>query len=286
MKRYLMILAAIALSLVSCQKYDTELDELQQRLDQLETDNSKVNGNVEALAKIVEELQKSAQVTSFTQIVESGNVIGYTVNFKEDDGSTQSVTIYNSTVNVSVGTLDGKYYWMVDGNWLTDDSGNKIEACAGAVLPQFRLVSGVIEASLDGGASWKNVGEVGTPVINNVIDGENEVVFQLSSGTSITLSKFPALKLNLGTTSVQMAAGGGRGISYTIIGGNEDTSIMVWARDGWQASVNKTDYTKGYIEITAPDVASESEVLVIVSDNSTATGGRTVFASISVKSTL
>lgn len=285
MKRFFLIIALCAVSLTGCKKYDAEIADLQRQIDELETARSRVNDNVISLGKLVEALEKSAQVTSFTQVVEGGQVVGYTVTFKEEGKPAESVTVYNSTANVSVGELDGKYYWMVNGQWLTDDSGNKVEACTGPVVPQFRLVSGVIEVSLDGGATYKVVGEVGTPVLDNVIDGEDSVTFVMASGARITIPKQPALTLTLGAHSLTMAAGGGRGVKYTITGGNEDTSVIVWTRDGWKAEVEATNSSTGFINITSPNVASESQVMVIVSDNGTATGGRTVFDTISVVST-
>ena len=285
MKRLVLILTICAASLAGCQKYDAEIADLQRQIDELETDRSNVNENVISLGKLVDALQKSAEVTSFTQITEGGRVIGYTVTFKEEGKPAESVTVYNSTANVGVGESGGKYYWMVGGQWLLDDNGNKVEACTGAVVPQFRLVGGVIEVSLDGGATYRAVGEVGTPVIDSVTDGDVYVTFRLASGTEIKLKKQPALTLTLGTRSLSMAAGGGRSVKYTIVGGNASTSVIAWSRDGWTATVEATAATTGFINITSPSVASTSQVLVIVSDNSTDTGGRTVFDTIDVVAT-
>ena len=262
MKRIVTILAAFALVVSSCQKYDAEIAELQKKIDALTTSSSKVNDNVAALRKIVEAIQAADQVTSFAPVSEGGKVVGYTVTFKEAG----SVTVYNSTANVSVGVLDGKYYWMVNGAWLTDAQGNKIEAAAGSVVPQFRITSGNIEVSLDNGATWSNVGQIGTPVINNVVDAEGSVTFVMADGSSIVLPKQEALTLTLTTTSLSMAKGGGRSVNYTISGGGAGTQLSVYAKDGWIASVTRTSDTKGYIDVSAPSVASTSEVLVFLSD--------------------
>lgn len=284
MKRILAAMA-VAGAMCACQNYDTEIDELQRRIDALATDNSKVNDNVAALSKIVEALQDSLQATSFSKVVESGKVVGYTVTFKGADGSSDAVTVYNSTANVGVAEDGGKYYWTVSGEWLTDADGNRVEACKAAVVPLFRLSSGTIEASTDGGASWTAVGEVGTPVLDSVVDGDSQVEFHLAGGTVITIPKIAPLSLALSSTSQKMAAGGGRTITYTITGGSDETSVMAWVKDGWTANITAKDSASGEIEILAPEAASTSQIIVIVSDNSTATGGRTVFASIEVIST-
>lgn len=62
----------MALCLAACNKYDSEIAGLQRQIDDLVTANSRVNENVSSLGKIVEALQKAAQVTSFSQITERG----------------------------------------------------------------------------------------------------------------------------------------------------------------------------------------------------------------------
>ena len=279
MKRCLLIIA-VAAALCSCNKYDAEIADLQRQIDELVTANSRVNDNVAALGKIVEALQNAAEVTSFSQIIEDGIVVGYTVTFKEEGKPAQTVTVYNSPANVTVGELNGKYYWMVDGAWLTDDNGNKIEACASAIVPQFRITNGTIEVSLDGGATWKAVGEVGTPVVVDFIDGEDAVTIAMAGGSTISLKKYRELTLTLSTTSLTMAAGGGRSISYTIGGGTENAKILLYAKDGWSATTTATSASKGTIDVQSPSQASVSEVLVFLSDD-----GRAVVSSISVTAT-
>lgn len=274
-------MAAVSLlSLAACNKYDSEIADLQRQIDELVTANSRVNENVSSLGQIVEALQKAAQVTSFSQITEGGKVVGYTVTFKEEGKPEQTVTVYNSPANVSVGEEGGKYYWMVDGRWLTDDAGDKIEACTTGIVPEFRITEGVIEVSLDGGKTWKAVGEVGTPVVDNIIDSPSEVTFMLAGGATITIAKLQELTLTLSSTSLTMAAGGGRTVSYTINGGTESAQILLYAKDGWTATATATDVSTGLIRIMSPSEASSSEVLVFLSDN-----GRAVVKSISVIST-
>lgn len=280
MKKCLLLVVIIAATLSSCKKYDAEIAELQRQIDDLVTSNSKVNENVVALGKIVEALQNAAEVISYNQIVEGGQVVGYSVTFKEEGKPAQTVTVYNSPANVSVGEYDGKYYWMVNGDWLTDDNGNKIEACASAIVPQFRISDGVIEVSLDEGVSWKEVGEVGVPVVADIIDGDDAVTIVMAGGSRITIKKYYELTLTLSTTSLTMAAGGGRSINYTIGGGTQNARILLYAKDGWSATATATSASKGTIDIQSPSEASTSEILVFLSDD-----GRAVVTSISVTAT-
>ena len=280
MKRFLFLAALCIICTVSCNKYDDDIAELQRKIDALVTANSKVNDNVASLEKLVEALQNNAKIVTFTKINEGGKVVGYNVTFQEEGKPAETVTVYDSPANVSVGKLDGKYYWMVGGEWLTDDAGNKIEACAAAVVPEFRLTNGTIEVSLDGGVSWKAVGEVGQPMVENVVETDAAVTFYLAGGTEISIPKQQELTLTLSSPSLSMAAGGGRSVSYTIGGGSESTEVIVYAKDGWTATVTKTDSAKGYIYVKSPDVAGQSQVLVFVSDD-----GRSVVSAISVVAT-
>ena len=51
--------AAAVLCLAACNKYDSEIADLQRQIDELVTANSRVNDNVASLGKIVEALQKA-----------------------------------------------------------------------------------------------------------------------------------------------------------------------------------------------------------------------------------
>ena len=279
MKRCLLTIAVMA-ALCSCNKYDAEIADLQRQIDELVTSNSRVNDNVAALGKIVEALQNAAEVTSFSPIKEDGIVVGYSVTFNEKGKPSQTVTVYNSPANVSVGELNGKYYWIVDGAWLLDDKGNKIEACASAIVPQFRITDGTIEVSIDGGTTWKNVGEVGTPMGVNFIDGEDAVTIVMAGGSTISLKKYRELTLTLSTTSLSMAAGDSRSVSYTIVGGTVNARILLYAKDGWSATATAVTVSEGTIDIQSPSEAGVSEVLVFLSDD-----GRAGVSSISVTAT-
>lgn len=275
--RYLLLCVSALVALASCQKHDADIEALQRQLDELVTAQSHVNENVKSLAAIVEALQKGYEATEITTVTEWGNVVGYKVTFKESG----SVTVYNSNANVTVCEDGGKYYWKVNGSWLLDGSGNKVEACAGAVIPKFRISSGKIEASLDGGINWTEVGKVGTPLIDEVVDSEDSLTLVLSGGQRISIPKQRPLTISLSTTSLTMEAGGGRTVGYTVSGGTSDTEVIVYAKDGWKAAVRATSSAAGMIDITSPDAASVSEVLVFVSDKE----GRSVVTSIEVIST-
>ncbi len=277
MTRKILILTFSALLAVSCGDYDQRLDEMQRQIDDLVTTTSRINENVAAMKAIVEAIQAQDEVVSLAPVTEGGKIAGYTVTFKQGG----SVTVYNSTANVSVGEYEGRYYWMVDGDWLKDSAGNKIEACAGAATPQFVISDGIIRVSLDGGRSWTDVGRVGVAVLASVEDGPDAVTLVLASGARIVLPKQKSLSVTLSTNRLSMGAGSGRTIGYTITGGTDDTQVITYAKDGWSATVSPESASEGYITVMSPGVASESAVLVFVSDNT----GRSIVTQLTVVST-
>ena len=128
------------LSLVSCTEYDevamwNKNEDMGSRLAALEELCSQLNTNIVSLQQIVEALQGNDYVTGVVPVVENGETVGYTISFSKSG----PVTIYHGKKgeNGQNGTTpvigveqdtDGLYYWMLDGEWLTDDEGSKILA--------------------------------------------------------------------------------------------------------------------------------------------------------------
>ena len=140
MKKILSILAAAAFCLVSCTSYDeiamwNKNEDLGERVSRLEELCEQMNSNISALQLIVEALQDNDYVTGVVPVTENGETIGYTINFSKSG----PVTIYHGkdgekgadgktpVIGVKKDT-DGLYYWTLDGEWLTDDEGNRIPA--------------------------------------------------------------------------------------------------------------------------------------------------------------
>ena len=141
MKRLLTyFLMATQLIVVGCSKYDDSeltgrVDNLENRVTALEELCKQMNTNITSLQTIVNALQNNDYVTSVTPIMQDGVEIGYTITFAKSD----SITIYHGkngsngedgytpVIGVEKDT-DGIYYWTIDGEWLTDDKGNKIKA--------------------------------------------------------------------------------------------------------------------------------------------------------------
>lgn len=148
MKNLLVIFAAVSLILIGCGKeYDDSaltgrMDNLENRVLKLEELCKQLNTNISSLQTIVSALQKNDYITSVAPIIQDGKTIGYTISFAKSP----KITIYHGQdgkdgtngkdgqdghtpiIGVKRGA-DGIYYWTLDGNWLTDSSGQMIKAC-------------------------------------------------------------------------------------------------------------------------------------------------------------
>ena len=124
---------ACLLLVAACSKpYDdsairSELRDHESRIAQLEDLCFKMNSNLASLQKLVETLNDRDYVTDFSAIIQNGVEIGYEIRF----ASGSSIRLYHGKdgnapqLGIRKDT-DGKWYWTLDGNWLSDGQGNKI----------------------------------------------------------------------------------------------------------------------------------------------------------------
>lgn len=157
MKRFAYIILAATSALTSCSTYDHEaiLEQLrdhEERIQKLESICNKLNSNVEAIQTILTALEQNDYVTDIVKVMEDGVEVGYSITFAK--GGT--VTIYHGTDGADsaapqVGirkAQDGEYYWTADGEWMTDENGEKIPAVVADdpdgeyVTPLFRVEDG------------------------------------------------------------------------------------------------------------------------------------------------
>ena len=166
MKRLLLVIAAVAMIISGCHKFEEQINQVNNRVDNLEERVltleelcKQMNTNISSLQSLVKAVQQNDYVTGVTPITKNGEIIGYTISFTKSD----PITIYhgkdgkdgtngtdgkdgqngqdgNDGVNGADGKdghtpiigvkqdSDGVYYWTVDGEWLLDANGNKIKA--------------------------------------------------------------------------------------------------------------------------------------------------------------
>ena len=192
MKRLLSLLVC-GLLLFGCgDKYDdsalrNDLNDLENRVTKLEELCKQMNTNISSLQKIVDALQHNLSISKVEQISD-----GYIIRFS--DGST--ATIKNGKDSGAIPIIgvkqdtDGCYYWTLDGNWLTDEKGNKVKAQGtdgkdgvdgedgndgidgedgvdgtngkdgkDGITPQLKIENGRWMLSMDNGKTWTDIGQ-------------------------------------------------------------------------------------------------------------------------------
>ena len=172
MKKIITIALTI-LSLVSCTNLDEIREQLrdhEERIQRLETLCNRLNSNVEAIQTILTALEQNDYVTDIVKVMEDGVEVGYSITFAKGG----SVTIYHGT-NGADGAApqigikkaqDGEYYWTADGEWMTDENGEKIPAVVADdpdgeyITPLFRVADGKWYVSVDNGKTWMEIEDV------------------------------------------------------------------------------------------------------------------------------
>ena len=96
---------------------------------------------------------------------------------------------------------DGLYYWTIDGEWLLDGEGYKVQASAkdgtngdNGITPQLKIENEYWYVSYDSGSTWQMLGkatgdkgEDGQSLFSSVEVGTDTVTFILADGTAFTI---------------------------------------------------------------------------------------------------
>ena len=290
MRKLLAILTIVAISFSGCVYDDTALvgrvDNLEDRVDALEKLCKEVNANISAMQTIVNALQNNDYVTSVTTITENGEVIGYTITFAKS----QPITIYHGkdggtpVVGVKQDS-DGIYYWTLNGEWLLDANGNKIEVQGGAdgkngITPQLKIENDYWYVSYDNGVSWTQLGRAtvensgdatqGDSLFQSVTQDENNVYLTLADGTTITLAKRSELAIYFDLSSLNNVTPNSEvKVNYAVNSSVGSVEIEAFPSADLRAEVVADDATRmtGHILIrTGNKYDAASKVVVLVSD--------------------
>ena len=306
MKKLLSLLMC-GLLLFGCgDKYDdsalrNDLNDLENRVAKLEELCKQMNTNISSLQKIVEALQDNLSISKVEQISD-----GYIIHFS--DGSTATIKNGKNSEDAPIigvkKDTDGIYYWTLDGEWLTDEKGNKVKAQGtdgkdgvdgedgtngkDGITPQLKIENGRWMLSMDNGKTWTDIGQAtgadGTDgedgvdgkdgtngIFKSVTEDNDNVYFTLEDDSVITIPKSDNSKFAIAfdTTDIAILNGGeSKTISYTITDATKNTVVKAIAQDGWKVKVDATSTDKGTITIIAPNPIVESEILVFANDGS------------------
>ena len=201
-----------------------ELREYEARLATLEKLCQQANSNIEALQMAVSALEKNVYVSAIVPVKKNGEEIGYAISFT----NAETITIYhgqdgangekgNDGVTPVIGLrrdTDGTYYWTLNGEWLLDDSGNKVPASGkdGAdglpgnsgpqgpagkdgLTPTLKIVDGYWYVSYDGGKTWEEetlgqaTGDKDYTMFAEVTYDEEYLYITMADGEKLTLPR-------------------------------------------------------------------------------------------------
>jgi len=283
------ILTLGCMLLGSCSYDDSALkervDDLDVRVTKLETMVSQLNSNIAALMTTVDAVQNYDFITNVSELSDHS---GYTITFSKSG----TVTIYHgndgsdgedgTTPTISViQDSDGVYYWVVNGDYLLDSSGNKIPTST-HTTPVIRINDdNNFEISYDEGTTWEVIGSAGATVdgvvFTSVVDGEDDVTFTLSDGTTIMIPKGNTFALVIVESSYTVSAGESVSVSYTVSNADDGTVVDCIASEGYDAVVSASSVSAGTVTITAPSPLVDGKVFVIAVNSKGATSAKILY---------
>lgn len=283
MKINMKLLAAIGsaalIALSGCTRVsdlEDRIEEVEGRVDALETLCLKLNTDITALQTLVQSQTEANIYISNVEDVENGYKITFSngktyviqdgekgsKGDKGEEGTAPVVSVRQDT--------DGGYYWTLNGEWLLVD-GNKVSALG--VTPQLRINGENWEISYDGGTSWNTVAAAYDKSHEITISqDDNAVYFKLADGTVFTVNKAIAYKFFVEQTEeIAILPGATVELAYTIADGDESVKFSVQCGGGYSASVVPSSVSAGVIKVTAPATlpTEGGYVLIIATKNST-----------------
>lgn len=282
---------------------------------------NEMNTNIQSLQTVIEAMEAGDYIVSCTPLMENGKQIGYTITFAKGgsvviyhgkdgqngaNGTDGSNGVDGKTPQIGVKQdADGIFYWTVDGEWLTDESGAKIpvtgkDGQAGSkgengITPQLKIEDGYWYVSYDGGQQWQKLGkatgedgkdgeqgESGNSIFKSIDTSHPDyIIITLEDGTEIKLSYYSQLDITFDADKVVdgvvgMESSSTLEVGYVITGNTDNISIDVVVSGEVKAIVASRTATEGNITITTGARIDEfTRVVVLVSN-----GARTIMRSL------
>lgn len=290
-KNVINFLFLIVLFLIpSCNEgYDDS--ELTGRVENLENKVQKLeeqmNSNISSLQSIMEALENNDYITGVTPIMEGDKEIGYTISFKKGNpiniyhGQNGNQGEYSPQIGVKQDT-DGIYYWTLDGEWMTDESGNKIKAQGfdgedgqdgqDGITPQFKIENEYWWVSYDDGTTWEKIGQATgddvTSIFKSVTKDDKEVIFTLNDDTTIVIPIAQKIEISFDYEGDEVGISEGRTlyINYTLKNATDDVQVTASSDGNFVTKVEANGKTGGRISVKCINGGTDGYINVIVND--------------------
>ena len=281
MKKMFALAAVLCLALAGCEYDDAEvkdrLDDLEGRVDALEKTVNSLNINVGNLQSLID---GKLFITAVTENPEGG---GYTLSLVTSDGEASQIVIKDGEAGAApaIGVKldsDGKYYWTLDGEFITE-GGKKMPVTGDdGVTPVFKIENDTWYVSYDKEATWKEcgpaTGAAGDSFFSDVSTSEDGrwVYLTLADGeTVLTLEMYKEFGIAFESLPELIMAGATAEIPFVLTGADEKSVVEAIAKGDWEAEAVMDGTEGGKIVVTAPAESSTGRVIVLLSDGESKT---------------
>lgn len=278
MKRFLTYVFAVLLA-TACyndEELKSRIDDVDQRLTQVETLVSSLNTSLSKLQQLIdgklfisgiENKQDGTHVISFV------NAVGELSTITLSDGQSPNISVKQAP--------DGKWYWTVNGEWLLDSEGKTVPVTGErGVTPSMKIEDGKWYVSYDNGISYIECGQAtGDAFFKDAKLSEDgkTAYLTLADGTVLTFEIYKEFGLAVETPSSSLIySGQTKRYSYTITGGDKNTVFEALPKGNWEAEVEPTNESNGFIAVTAPDSPEAGKIILLLSDGASKTIMRTL----------
>ena len=165
--RKLFILALLVFLFNAC--YDdsevrSDIEEMKSKIERLEKMCEVMNGEILSVQSIVDAIEKRDYISSYERLSDgymiifgSGNKIVIR-NGKDGTNGVDGKDGYSPKISLRK-DVDGSYYWVLDGNWLLDEYGEKIPVSGqDGVTPKLKVDNGFWYVTYDN-INWIKLGK-------------------------------------------------------------------------------------------------------------------------------
>lgn len=260
-----MLIALIsACAAPSCQNLSDvwyAIDDIDDRLTSVEEKVEKMNTNIDALTKVCDALRNNV---SISRVIRLQDNTGYEIVFSDGTSAVIKDGVngkdgndgkdgdngkdgHTPAIAVAYDSVDGYYYWTVDGEPLLDASGNRVRANGvDAVVPCVAVgstiggqyVQDATYISVDGGKTWTRIsGESGAAFFDSVTvdEASGKVKMVLADGTALELPYVKDFMFAFAKTEVMLSYGFETDVDVNQSG---VATYQIVKPDGWKATLD------------------------------------------------
>lgn len=263
---YLTLLCFIIspLFIVSCEYDDGPIKE---RLDKVENDVSELQKQAKEFNQSINSLKDLVDILNSKDQIEKIETFDGGIKLIMKSGGTHVIENGKApSVNVKKDETSGKYFWVVDGEFIKDGEGNKI-AASSPNAPQIRpnVETGMFEIYFEEVGAWIPLGP-GMPynIFKDIVDKEDEVVFTMADGTIIKIPKTSKFIITLDSDDIIVAPNRSVSVSFTVVGGDAGTEVDAIGTGGYEAKVEDAGDGQYYLDVDVPSELGGKVIIIAV----------------------